>query len=76
MFKLISNQTGKEIKIGDTVADKRGDPFVVLGFTPPHRPGSTGRVIVKRLGEDIRNEFFPTVFDAKIVENKENEENH
>jgi len=45
--KLVNKTTGAEITIGDTVNDFRGDAWIVRGFTPPHKPSSSGRVLLE-----------------------------
>jgi hypothetical protein len=67
MTKLINESTGNELKKGDIVQDFRGESHVLIGFRAPHKPASTGRVIVKSLdSEDVR-EYYPSVINAKIV---------
>lgn len=65
-MKLIDTTTQREIKIGDQVKTFRGETAVVKGFRPPHKPGSSGRVIVD-LGNGDRD-FFPGVINAQLVE--------
>jgi hypothetical protein len=65
-MKLVDTTTGREIKIGDQVKTFRGEPATVKGFRPPHKPGSSGRVIVD-LGNGDRD-FFPGVINARLVE--------
>lgn len=65
-FKLVNEKTNREIKMGSIVKDFRGDKLKVIGFTPPHKPSSTGRVRVSENGYET--EYFPGVINAKIVE--------
>lgn len=67
-MKLVHETTGVEIKIGDKVTTFRGVKMTLLGFTAPHRPGSTGRVLIARHGGAQPQEFFPSVINANIVE--------
>lgn len=69
-YRLICERTGEEIKVGDEVDTFRGDQVRVVGIRPPHRPGSSGRVIVDELSANGSRgqEYFPSVIDAKIVE--------
>lgn len=56
---LAHEKTGKEIKVGSTVKGFRGK-YHIQGFTPPHHPGSTGRV------HTDQGSFFPGVVNAVI----------
>lgn len=60
-MRLINAQQ-EEVKAGDTVTSFRGEPATVISMTPPHKPGSTGRVYTT-LGE-----HFPGVYDLKWVQ--------
>lgn len=62
--KLI-HKDGHEIKVGDEVADFRGDKLIVTGWREGRDSSSTGRVFVKEDGHD--REYFPGVIDAHIV---------
>ena len=63
----LRGEDGKAIKKGQVVKDFRGEPHKVVGFAPPHKEGSTGRVYTKH-GDDFEHEgsFFPGVINAKI----------
>ena len=56
--KLINRTTGKEVKIGDTVTDFRGETATVKYVRPPHKSSSNGFV----------NNFYASVYDCKFVE--------
>lgn len=64
-MKLISKETGKEIKLGDTVNDFRGDQLVVTTIYPPgtSQGGKNGRV-----GTDNNRIFYASVINAVFVE--------
>jgi hypothetical protein len=69
-MKLFSDN-GHEIRIGDTVETFRGEEVTVIGFRPPHKPGSTGLVCVRFNGGDRRDaEFYPSVIGAHFTEGK------
>lgn len=71
MAKLINEQTGIEIKVGDKVVSFRGEEYILQSFREPHKPSSTGRVCVKPAnGEGMSREFFPSVVGAKIIEHQ------
>jgi len=58
---LVHEQTNEEVNAGASVVSFRGEPAVVKGGRPPHKPSSTGRVWVDC------GEFFPSVFGLKWV---------
>lgn len=58
---LVHEDTNEEVNAGDSVTSFRGEPAVVKGGMPPHKPSSTGRVWVDG------GEFFPSVFGLKWV---------
>jgi hypothetical protein len=71
MAKLINEETGAEIQVGDKVTSSGGDEYILQSFKEPHKPSSTGRVYVKPAsGEGMSREFFPSVIGAKIVEHQ------
>lgn len=59
------DKTGKPMKRAAYITDFRGDRFILLGGTPPHKPSSSGRVLVKFYDDDCPQqwEFFPSVFN-------------
>lgn len=70
---LIHENTGRKIQIGDTVVDFRNEMVaVIVSFTKPRHPGSSGRVYVRPLehkhDEDWTQEYFPSVFGLKFIE--------
>lgn len=70
MARLINEETGAEIKVGDRVFSETKE-YTLLSFTAPHKPSSTGRIYVEPAnGEGMRREFFPSVVGAKIVEHE------
>jgi hypothetical protein len=50
------------VNAGDTVLTFRGEEVTLLGGTPPHKDGSTGRIVVQ-YADKSRSEFFPSVCD-------------
>jgi hypothetical protein len=68
--RLVRRDTGEEVRIGDELRSSRdGASFTVTGWRAPHKASSTGRVFVKSSGGWPR-EFFPGVFDLKIVDHE------
>jgi hypothetical protein len=66
-WKLVDKHTDKEVEIGATVYGRQGSGKLE-GFTPPRHAGSTGRVLVRWRNSPNQNEYFPSVFNMKIVE--------
>ena len=64
--KLVSKETGEEVKLPYKTVDFRGDPMIVIGFTPPHKPSSSGRIEV----EGGITEYFPGVAGLKIIDHE------
>lgn len=60
----LRHESGKVLKKGDKVKDFRGDEHEVLGFAPPHKSSSSGRVYTKSDGRE--GSFFPGVINASI----------
>jgi hypothetical protein len=58
--ELRHDETGKVFKKGDKVKDFRGDEHEILGFAPPHKESSSGRV------HTDQGVFFPGVVGATI----------
>ena len=63
--KLI-NEDGVEVKEGQRMLTFRGEEVEVVGWRAPHKPSSSGRVMVKNVNGDFC-EFFPSVIGCKIV---------
>lgn len=70
MAKLINKETGKEVKVGDTVTTFRGEKAVLEGFREPHKSSSSGKVIVKFEGAEWGNEYYPSVIGCEIVDHQ------
>jgi len=60
-WQLVEQADGAAVGIGDTVQSFRGGFAVVRGGNPPHKPGSTGRVVT------CDGEYFPSVYGLKWV---------
>ena len=60
--KLVTKD-GQEVKLPYETVDFRGDPMTVIGFTPPHKSSSSGRIEV----EGGMTEYFPGVAGLKII---------
>jgi len=68
-MKLIHKQTGKIVREGDTVTDFRGEEGIVLGWTKPHSPASTGRVTVDVLGNE--HHCYPEVYFCEWIDRED-----
>jgi len=68
-MRLVYESNGEEVKVGDKVEIFRGDPVTVVSFREPHKPGSSGKIIVQDL--DHQNEFYVGVIGAKWIERED-----
>ena len=68
-MKLISRQTGIELRIGAKVKTLRNEDGVLTYTEEPRHSGSTGRVGVE-LTNGKTHYWFPSVIDAQFVEDK------
>jgi hypothetical protein len=59
---------GQPINQGDVLVDFRGEHWIVQGGTPPHRPGTTGKIRVSPQGGEGECEFYASVFDCEWVD--------
>jgi hypothetical protein len=67
-WKLIDQDTGAELAIGDERPTFRNELVRIDGLQPPDQPGSMGRVFV-RFGDGSRSSsLFPGVINAEFVE--------
>lgn len=61
---LYNESTGKQLHVGDIVETFRKERCILKGMTEPHKPSSTGRVLVEIDGGLA--EFYPSVINAKF----------
>lgn len=66
--RLIETASGAEVKPGMRLVDFRKDIWELVSFRAPSTGASTGRVIVRKTDGTRECEFYPHVFDLKIVE--------
>jgi hypothetical protein len=66
-LEYCGDRKGETPNIGDTIEDACGESFVLLDTQPPHKPESTGRVIVQN-DEGRTMEYFPSVFNMAFKE--------
>lgn len=60
---LIYEDTGRIVKIGDTLTTREGEKYVLRHIQTPHKPSSTGRVYVSRFHSVEQAGYFPVVFN-------------
>lgn len=70
-YVLIDEQTGTAVAMGAEYG-LSGITYKIEGGRAPHKPGSTGRVWVRRASEKAfvgitQHEWFPNVLDLKWV---------
>lgn len=58
---------GIPIQPGDDVSSFRGDIYTFVRVTRVPEPGKSGKVLVRNESGSAR-EFYPSVFDGKIVD--------
>jgi hypothetical protein len=67
-WKLIDQDTGAELSIGDERTTFRNEAVRIDGLQPPDQPGAMGLVYV-RFGDGSRSSgLFPGVIDAEFIE--------
>lgn len=59
---VLIDSEGRPVAFPFETKDFRGDPVVIVGGAPPHKPSSTGRVYTEDGGS-----FFPSVVGCKWV---------
>jgi len=69
-YKMIDKDTRKEIKEGDEVQSDN-ETYIVTGFSVGRTSNSSGRIHVKIKGEIDGCSYYPSVFNARIIETKE-----
>lgn len=69
-YKVV-DKTGKEIKEGDEIVDFRGDKSIFRGITKVPGGASTGKIATQNPGSDWSQEYYPQVFNLKIVKRVE-----
>lgn len=67
MRHVLVDINGYEYAPGMKVTSFRQEVYELVGFRVPHSDASTGRVQVKKPGSTTVQEFYPSVFDLKIV---------
>lgn len=67
MYVLINPQNGTRVALGELFL-LNGKTFKIEGGRAPHKQGSTGRIWVREIGDDMhQQEVFPHVHDLRWV---------
>lgn len=69
-MRLVYDETGKEVKLGDKVTLKNGKQVTVTYFAKPHSPASSGKVTVRTEGGG-NCEYYVSVIGAKWIERED-----
>jgi hypothetical protein len=66
-YRLINRKTTFPMYLGDPVKTFRGEKGTIIGIQPPHRQGTSGKVVIRReMG--IEDLVYPSVIDAEFIE--------
>lgn len=65
-MKLIHTRTREELQIGEVVQTFKGENVTIVRMSKPHKPSSTGRVVL-RFEDGYEQGYFPGVIDAEWV---------
>ena len=64
-MRLIKEDTGQEVKIGEVVHTHMGKAVIVTGWQHPEHEGSTGRVYVRTMQDNaFEMGYYPSVIGA------------
>ncbi len=69
-YILVDKETERPISSGDIRRTSKEAEVKVICSTPPHKPSSTGKVYVEEIDTGWKQEFYPSVINAKFVEIK------
>lgn len=69
-MRLIYKDTGKEVKPGDKVKSFRDELATVVSFSKPHKPSSSGRVLVDD-GNGFQHEYYVSVYGMEWVDRED-----
>ena len=70
-MKLVYKETGKEVKVGDIITMSDGEKCEVTYFKPPHKPSSSGKVLVKFENRNCNMEYYVGVIGAEWIERED-----
>ena len=66
--ELVEDDTFAPVKPGMRLLSYRNEIYELVSFRAPRHAASTGRVIVRHCDTGKEHEFFPSVFNLKIME--------
>jgi len=73
VYYLINRETNQVVEKGDVVTDFLNKKWVLVSWTPPKTPNSSGRVILEDMTERgngisrATREFYPSIINAVIT---------
>jgi len=72
-MKLVYQNTGEEVQVGDVATDREGQLIEVTYFREPHKPSSQGKVSVRPANdkEAMSREYYVSVIDANWIERED-----
>jgi deoxycytidine triphosphate deaminase len=68
-MRLVYNDYGYEVKVGDTVRLRDNETATVVRFDKPHKPSSSGKCIVSVKGRN--REYYVGVIGAEWIERED-----
>lgn len=70
-MRLVYTASGKPVAMGDTVT-LDGQAHTVMFFRPPHRPASSGKIVVAPTGNPrAANEYYVSVIGAQWIDRED-----
>jgi len=76
-MRLVYQETGDEVRVGDRVVLRDGEVVEVTYFRPPHKPSSSGKVCVRTVSDDPADEwrsdseYYVSVIGAEWIERED-----
>jgi hypothetical protein len=68
---LVDSKTNEPMLMDQEVTTFRGERYTLKGGKSPHSANSTGRVWVQPEGLTRTDEFYPSVIDAKWIDDSD-----
>jgi hypothetical protein len=71
-WKLVHETTGELVEFDEALTTFRGNTVYFRSGTPPHHPGSTGKIVIVHERDTVdlfaSGEYYPSVCGLKWVE--------